>query len=69
MKEGNGFIWENKAGVSWSLWPTTNPKVFQVTEDCPYFDVYQSVEFELDSDGAKVLKNCEICDKDFAPCG
>ena len=49
MKEGNGFIWENKAGVSWSLWPTTNPKVFQVAEDCPYFDVYQSVEFELDS--------------------
>ena len=29
MKDGNGFIWENKAGVSWSLWPTVNPLVLK----------------------------------------
>ena len=40
---------ENKAGVSWSLWPTLNPLVFQVSNDCPYFNLYQSVEFEVDS--------------------
>ena len=49
MKDGNGFIWENKAGVSWSLWPTINPLVFQVSDDCPYFDIYKSVEFKMDS--------------------
>ena len=49
MKDGNGFIWENKAGVSWSLWPTINPLVFQVSDDCPYFDSYKSVAFEMDS--------------------
>ena len=43
------FIWENKAGVSWSLWPTINPLVFQVLDDCPYFDSYKSVAFEMDS--------------------
>ena len=49
MKDGNGLMWENKAGVSWSLWPTLNPLVFQVSNDCPYFDLYQSVVFEVDS--------------------
>ena len=49
MKDGNGLMWENKAGVSWSLWPTLNPLVFEVANDCPYFDLYQSVVFEVDS--------------------
>ena len=49
MKDGNGLMWENKAGVSWSLWPTLNPLVFQISNDCPYFNLYQSVEFEVDS--------------------
>ena len=30
----------NKAGVSWSLWPTLNPLVFQVSNECPYFNLY-----------------------------
>ena len=37
---------------SWSFLvslPTLNPLVFQVSNDCPYFNLYQSVEFEVDS--------------------
>lgn len=41
----DNYTWSNRAGVSWTLYPTERSHVLRVGEDCPYFkDGYEISE-------------------------
>ncbi|MCH2223885.1 MAG: hypothetical protein MK066_03875 [Crocinitomicaceae bacterium] len=52
-KDDNGtYVWENNANRSWSLYPTTSPLIFKVSENCPYFKTYKTAKAVIDSNNA-----------------
>ena len=42
------YTWENRAGVSWQLTPTNSPFIFEVSESCPYYDLYKTAKVIVD---------------------